>query len=56
MCRLLVEEIFPMYGVPLQVISDQGREFDNWLVKGVCEIMRADKIRTSPTRLQPMGL
>ena len=24
---------------PLQVISDQGREFDNRLVIGVCEIM-----------------
>ena len=47
MCRLPVEEIFSGYGVPLQVINDQGREFDYKLVKGLCEIMGTDKIRTS---------
>ena len=55
-CRLLIEEIFPGYGVSLQVIGDQGREFHNRLVKGICEIMGADKIRISPTRLPPTGL
>ena len=54
-CRLLVEEIFPRYGVPLQVISDQGREFDNRLIKGVCDIMGADKIRTSPYKASTNG-
>ena len=39
MCRLLVEEIFPRYATALQIISDQGLEFDNQLVKGVCQIM-----------------
>ena len=55
-CRLLVEEIFPRYGVPLQVISDQGREFDNRLVKGVCEIMGLIKYGPTHTRLQPTWL
>ena len=47
MCRVLVEEIFPRYGVPIQVISDQGRKFDNRLVKVVCQVMEADKMPTS---------
>ena len=31
-CRVLVEEIFPRYGAPIQLLTDHGREFDNLLI------------------------
>ena len=55
MCRVLVEEILTRYGTALQISSDLGREFDNRLVKGVCQIMGFDKIRTSPYKASTNG-
>ena len=47
--RILVEEVFPRYGIHLQIIGDQGNELDNNLIyKGVFAVMGANKIRTSP--------
>ena len=32
-CRVLAEDVFPRYVVPLQVVTDQGREFDNRILR-----------------------
>ena len=45
----------PQVWDPLQAISDQGREFDNKLLKGICKVMRTDKIRTSPYKASVNG-
>ena len=45
-CRVLVEEIIPRLGVPIQLLTDQGREFDNQMTKGLSEVYGIDKIRT----------
>ena len=49
-CRVLVEEIFPRFGVPIQLLRDQGREFDNPLMKGLSAVYGIDKICTSAYR------
>ena len=36
-CRVLSEEVFPRYGVPLQVVTDQGRDFSNRLLWELCD-------------------
>ena len=40
---------------PLQVISDQGREFDNKLLKRLCKVKGTDKIRTYPYKASTNG-
>ena len=46
--RVLVEQVFPRFGIPIQILSDQGKEFDNNLLKGLCDVLGIDKIRTKP--------
>ena len=48
--RILAEEVFPRYGVPLQVVTDQGKEFENRLLRGLCDSYGFEMVRTSPYR------
>ena len=48
-CRVLVEEIFPRFGVPIQ-LTDQGREFHNRLMEDLSEVYGIDNIRNSAYR------
>ena len=45
--KVLVEQIFTRYGLPLSLLSDQGCEFDNALMLGICQRLQVDKIRTT---------
>ena len=57
-CRVLVEEIIPRFGVPSQLLTDQGQVFDNIdnrLMKGLCEVYTIDKIRTSAYKTSTNG-
>ena len=54
-CRVLVEEIFPRFEVPIQLFTDQGREFDNRLMKDLSEVYGIDKICTSAYRPSTNG-
>ena len=54
-CRVLAEELFPRFGAPLQLLTNQGREFENRLVRGLSTIYGVDKIRTSPYRPSTNG-
>jgi hypothetical protein len=44
----LVSKIFVHVGVPLQILSDQGKEFDNNLMTSLCNKLGIGKVRTSP--------
>jgi len=45
--KYLVEKVFLTYGMPLQLLSDRGAEFEGSLMKDMCELLEIDKIRTT---------
>jgi hypothetical protein len=44
----LVSKIFVHVGVLLQILSDQGNDFNNNLMTSLCNKLGLDKVRTSP--------
>ena len=52
----LVMEWICRFGVPLQILSDQGRNFESGLFQEVCKLLDMKKIRTSRYRPQTDGL
>jgi len=50
----LVERVFLVYGVLLQLLSDRGAEFEGSLMTEVCRLLEIDKIRT--TAYKPSAL
>ncbi|GFT92066.1 retrovirus-related Pol polyprotein from transposon 412 [Trichonephila clavipes] len=51
--EVLVKHWISHFGVPLQLHSDQGRNFDSAVCKKLCEILAIDKTRT--TALHPQS-
>ncbi|GFY31601.1 retrovirus-related Pol polyprotein from transposon 412 [Trichonephila clavipes] len=51
--KVLVQHWISRFGVPLQLHSDQGRNFDSAVCKRLCEILAIDKTRT--TALHPQS-
>ena len=47
---VLVEKIILRFGMPLVIHSDQGREFENGLMKSLCALLGCAKTRTAPYR------
>ena len=45
--KALIDNVFTRLGHPLQILSDQGREFDNALMLELCTRLGIDKIRTT---------
>lgn len=45
--KFLVDEVFLKYGVPNQLLSDLGREFDNKIVRNICTMLECEKIFTT---------
>ncbi|XP_033728208.1 uncharacterized protein LOC117317503 [Pecten maximus] len=52
----LVTEVFSRFGCPVQLHTDQGREFESELFKEVCALLGVQKSRTTPYRPQSDGL
>ena len=52
---VLVEKIILRSGMPLVIHSDQGREFENGLMKSLCTLMGCTKTRTAPYRPESDG-
>ena len=46
--KVLVEQVFARFGVPLSILSDQGKEVDGRIMREVCRLFGIDKIRTTP--------
>jgi len=43
----LVQRMFLVYGVPVQLLSNRGAEFEGSLMTEVCRLLEIDKIRTT---------
>ena len=54
--KKLVEEFVARYGVPREIHSDQGRNFESALFQEVCRLLDLDKTRTTPLRPQSDGM
>jgi len=53
--RLLVDKVLCVHGCPLQILTDQGPNFESALFQELCKLMAIDKIRTSPYRPSTNG-
>ena len=54
--QALMTDLFLPFGVPMQLHSDQGREFESRLIAELCRSYDIDKTRTTPYRPQSDGL
>ena len=45
--KLLVDRVFCVYGLPMQILTDQGRNFESDLFREICRFLSVDKIRTT---------
>ena len=54
--RVFVNEYVCRYGVPVQLYTDQGRNFESKIVEEMCKILEIDKTRTSPYHPQSDGM
>lgn len=50
--KVLVEEVFSRFGIPLEIHSDQGRNFESSIFREMCKLLQVNKIRTTPLRPQ----
>ena len=53
---ILVENIILRFGMPLIIHSDQGREFENGLMKSLCALLGGTKTRTAPYHPESDGM
>ena len=54
--EVLVEQLFSRFGVPAELHSDQGREFESEVFQECCKLLGVRKTRTTPLRPQSDGL
>ena len=54
--RALTEEVFAMYGMPLFIISDLGREFKNQTMCEICRLIDVHKLRTTSYKPSTNGM
>ena len=54
--KVLVEGFFTRFGVPLELHSDQGRNFESAVFQETCRLMGVHKTRTTPAYPQSDGM
>ena len=54
--RRFIVEFVCRYGAPLQILTDQGAQFQSQLFAEMCQLLNIDKIRTSSYHPQTDGL
>ena len=45
--RVLSEQVFSRFGIPKQILSDRGAEFESTLMRELCQALGIDKLRTT---------
>ena len=45
--HLLVDKVFSVFGIPQQLLSDRGPEFEGNLMRELCHALEIDKLRTT---------
>lgn len=50
--KVQVEKVFVHYGLPQRIHSDQGRDFENKLIRRLLDLLGIQKSRTTPYHLQ----
>jgi len=53
--RILVDRVFCIFGCPLQILTDQGPNFESALFQELCQLLYVDKIRTTPYKPSTNG-
>ena len=53
---ILVDKIILRFGMPLVIHTDQGREFENGLMKSLCALLGCTKTRTAPYHPESDGM
>ena len=53
---VLVDKIILRFGIPLVIHSDQGREFENGLMKSLCSLLGCVKTHTAPYHPESDGM
>ena len=53
---VLVDKIILRFGMPLVIHSDQGRKFENGLMKSLCNLLGCVKTRTAPYHPESDGM
>ena len=48
MARIAVDQFFSRFGAPLQIHTDQGKNFDGHVMKALCSLYCITKTRTTP--------
>ena len=54
--NILVEHIILRFGMPMVIHSDQGREFENGLMKSLCTLLGCTKTRTATYHPESDGM
>ena len=54
--EVLVGQLFTRFGVPLQIISDQGANFESNLFQDLSRMLGCDKVRTTAYKPRTNGL
>ena len=54
--RILVNEFICRFGIPEQLHTDQGKNFESTLIKEICKILGITKTRTTPYHPQSDGM
>ena len=45
--RALVDVFLSRFGMPLQILTDNGKEFENGIMRELCRLLDIDKVRTT---------
>ena len=53
--RAAVNEFFSRFGCPLQIFTDQGRNFESHLFRSMCKLLKINKTRTTAYRPSANG-
>jgi len=53
--KILVDKVICVHGCPIQILTDQGPNFESTLFQELCKLMAVDKIRTTPYKPSTNG-